>query len=61
MRAGAFVKPQASIATAEILASSQLGQTPRRLDIQYTFQTLGFVSDVNATTLFSGVITVEAQ
>lgn len=61
MPGGAFVKPQASLVSAEILASSQLGQSPRRLDIQYTFQTLGFVSDVNATTLYSGVITVEAQ
>jgi hypothetical protein len=61
MPGGAFTKAQASLVAANILASSQLGQSPRRLDIEYTFQTLGFVSDVNATTLYSGVITVEAQ
>lgn len=60
MPGGDFSKPQASIATATVLASSQLGQSPFRLDIQYTFQKLGFVSDVNGNVQFSGVITVNA-
>jgi hypothetical protein len=60
MPGGDFTKPQLSIATATVLASSQLGQSPHRLDIQYTAQTLGFVSDVSGTVQFSGVINVGA-
>lgn len=57
---GDFAEPQASSASARILRSSQLGTTPRRLDIAYTLQPLGFVSDVDNKVFFSGTLTVTA-
>ena len=60
IKGGDFTDPQASVATAVVLSSSQLGQTPKRLDIAYTLQPLGFVSSVNNQLFFSGVISVTA-
>ncbi len=55
---GAFVQPQASSATGECLASSQLGTSPKRLDFEYDLQPRGFVSSVNSVVRFSGVLSV---
>jgi len=60
LRGGDFDAPQASIASATVLRTSQLGQSPRRLDVQYTLQPLGFVSSVAGKVRFSGVISLEA-
>jgi hypothetical protein len=59
MKGGDFKTPQASSVSASIVRSSQLGTTPRRLDINYTLQKLGFVSDVSGEVFYSGVLTVE--
>jgi hypothetical protein len=53
---GDFAKPQASFASASILRTSQLGQNPKRLDIAYTFQPLGEVTQVSGVISFSGVV-----
>lgn len=58
-RGGDFAEPQASLATASVSRSSQLGSSPRRLDVEYQLQPLGFVSAVSARVRFSGVISVE--
>jgi hypothetical protein len=50
--------PQASSASASVLRSSQLGQSPHRLDIAYDLQSLGFVSDVQSTVNYSGVLSL---
>jgi hypothetical protein len=55
---GDFAKPQASEATAQVLRTSQLGQSPKRLDIGYSLRSLGFVSAVANTMTFGGVISV---
>lgn len=56
---GDFREPQASVATGTVLASSQLGAAPHRLDIEYTLQPRGFISDVEPVVRYSGVISVE--
>jgi hypothetical protein len=43
---------------AKVLRTSQLGQSPKRLDISYTFQPLGEVTSVANTVAFSGVLSV---
>jgi hypothetical protein len=58
---GDFRDAQVSSASATVLASSQLGSAPRRLDIEYTIQPRGFVSDVDAVVRYSGVISVEGE
>lgn len=55
---GEFSEPQASVATAKVLRSSQLGQAPRRLDLQYAVQRRGFVSSVSNAMLFTGTLSV---
>jgi hypothetical protein len=57
---GDFSSPQASVASASVLASSQLGQAPRRLDIEYDLQPLALVSSVRNTVRFSGTLNVGA-
>jgi len=56
---GDFVEAQVSLAEAEVLATSQLGESPHRLEISYVIQKLGFVSDVAGVGRFSGTIAVE--
>lgn len=56
---GDFSVVQASTATASVDRSSQLGTAPRRLLINYSLQPLGFVSDVEGTVRYSGVLTLE--
>jgi hypothetical protein len=55
---GQFTAAQASLASAEVLKTSQLGQSPNRLDVQYVLQRLGFVSGVQNNVLFAGVLPV---
>jgi hypothetical protein len=57
-KGGDFVLPQCSFAQAKVLRTSQLGQSPKRLDISYTFQPLGEVTSVANTVAFSGVLSV---
>jgi hypothetical protein len=52
---GDFRLPQVSSATAKVLASSQLGGTPHRLDVEYTLQRLGFVSSVSFVVHYFGL------
>lgn len=56
---GDFTQAQCSFASASVLRSSQLGNSPRRLDISYTFQPLGEVTSESNTVAFSGVLTVQ--
>lgn len=58
VKGGDFVDPQCSLATASILRSSQLGQSPKRLDIAYTFQPLGEVTAIANAVNFSGVLSL---
>ena len=51
---GAFAKPQASAASAVVLASSQLGVAPKRLDVEYTMQPKGMVTAVSNVIHFYG-------
>lgn len=55
---GAFVEPQAASASASVDRASQLGQSPKRLDVSYSLQPLGLVSAVRNRVLFSGVLPV---
>lgn len=55
---GDFAKAQASQAYATVLRTSQLGQSPRRLDIAYGLQPLGEVSQVAGAVAFSGVLSL---
>lgn len=48
-KGGAFTLPQASSASANVLTTSQLGNAPKRLDVAYTLQALGFVSAISDT------------
>ena len=57
---GDYPKAQASQAFAKVLRSSQLGQSPKRLDIAYGLQPLGEVTDVAGTVNFSGVLSLTA-
>ncbi len=59
-KGGDFTLPQVSVATATVLRSSQLGTSPKRLDVAYTIQALGFISGVANTLTFSGVLSVSA-
>jgi len=59
-KGGDFDKPQASSASAEVLATSQLGQAPKRLDVQYTLQKLGQITGVRNDVFFTGVLPVAA-
>lgn len=56
---GEFVDPQASIAEAVILRTSQVGNSPHRVDVQYTLIKLGFVSSVSAKVRYSGTLSFE--
>ncbi len=56
---GQFTQPQASSASATCLLTSQLGNSPHRLDIQYTLQRLGYVSAVANNVFFSGTLAVQ--
>lgn len=58
LASGAFAQPQVSSATARILRTSQLGQTPHKLEAEYEVQKRGMVSDVEATGTYSGVLSV---
>lgn len=58
-KGGDFVNPQCSAASAVVLRSSQLGQSPKRLDVAYTFQALGEVTQESNNVQFSGVLTVQ--
>jgi hypothetical protein len=58
VKGGDYVLPQASFASAKVVRSSQLGQAPKRLDIAYTYQPLGEVTDVSNVVQFSGVLTI---
>lgn len=55
---GDFPAKQASSVTAQVLATSQLGTTPKRLDIAYQLQPRGKVTDVANRVAFSGTLTV---
>lgn len=55
---GQFTNPQASFVSAEVLASSQLGQSPKRLDFAYQLETRGKVTATSNDVQFSGVISV---
>ena len=44
---GAFTTRQASDASASVLTTSQLGNAPKRLDVQYGLRDLGLISAVN--------------
>jgi hypothetical protein len=58
VKGGDFVDPQCSFASASILRTSQLGQTPKRLDVAYNFQSLGEITDINNAVNFSGVLSL---
>jgi hypothetical protein len=55
---GDFAQPQASLVTAQILSTSQLGTAPKRLDIAYQLQPRGKVTNVNNIVAFAGTLTV---
>jgi hypothetical protein len=55
---GDFTEAQASDATASVSRKSQLGAAPKRLDIDYDLQRLGFVSDVSNVVRYSGTLQV---
>lgn len=55
---GSYSNPQASSATAEVDPDSQLGSAPKRLDINYTLQPLGQVTDVDDSVQFAGTISL---
>jgi hypothetical protein len=55
---GDYPVPQCSSASASVLRSSQLGQNPKRLDIAYTFQPLGEVTQISNQVAFSGVLSL---
>jgi hypothetical protein len=55
---GDFPKPQASSVTVSILPSSQLGNSPKRLDIAYQLQPRGKVTAVSNTVAFAGTLSV---
>lgn len=54
---GDFANPQAADASASVLETSQLGDSPHRLDVEFSLQKLGIVSDVEADGVYSGTIT----
>jgi hypothetical protein len=58
MAGGAFTQKQASFVSAQVLASSQLGSSPKRLDIAYSLQPRGKVTGVGNTVAFSGTLTI---
>jgi hypothetical protein len=53
---GPFSKQQASAATVTVLASSQLGVSPRQLGINYFLQQRGLVSSIANSMYFGGVV-----
>lgn len=55
---GDFKEAQASLATASVLRSSQLGQNPKRLDVAYTYQPLGEITGIANAVSASGVLSV---
>lgn len=57
-KGGEFDKPQASSASASVLATSQLGQAPKRLDVQYRLQKLGQITGVRNDVTFTGTLNV---
>jgi hypothetical protein len=56
VKGGDYVRPQASFASAKVQRSSQLGQAPKRLDVAYTYQPLGEVTDISNIVAFSSVL-----
>lgn len=58
---GDFAKRQASSVTASILPTSQLGTSPKRLDIAYQLQPRGKATQVGNTVLFGGTLSVTQQ
>lgn len=56
---GPFSARQASQATASVAASSQLGQSPKQLVINYFLQQLGFVSSIQNNAYFSGTLVLQ--
>jgi hypothetical protein len=61
VKGGDFVDAQCSFASASILRSSQLGQNPKRLDVAYTFQPLGEITQESNAVNFSGVLSLTQQ
>lgn len=57
-KGGDYILPQASFASCQVLRTSQLGDSPHRIDLQYQIQGLGFISDVNGIFQFSGVLSI---
>lgn len=55
---GDFADKQASFVSAQVLASSQLGNAPKRLDIAYQLRPRGLVTDVANSVLFAGTLSV---
>ena len=53
-----FTQPQVSDAGANILRTSQVGDSPHQVDVEYFVEKLGFVAGVSATGTYSGIITV---
>jgi hypothetical protein len=51
---GAFVLPQASMVSAVVLPTSQVGLAPHQLDVEYVFQPKGFVSQIKQVVHYSG-------
>lgn len=55
---GPFTQRQASAATATVLASSQLGVSPKQLNVSYFLQIKGFVSSEASSISFGGTIAI---
>lgn len=53
---GPFSKPQASAAAVNVLASSQLGVSPRQLGVNYFVQQRGIVSSISNNLYFGGSV-----
>lgn len=57
---GEFALKQCAFARASVLRSSQLGATPKRLDVAYDFQPGGEVTAINNKVNFAGVLSAVA-
>lgn len=55
---GPFTQRQASYSSATVLPSSQLGQSPKQLNINYFLQQKGFVSSIQNNVYFSGTLSI---
>jgi hypothetical protein len=58
---GDFAQKQASFVQVQILPTSQLGVSPKRLDIAYQLQPRGKVTDVKNAVTFGGTLSVTQQ